>query len=226
MHKLWKNIIVKAHTIQNQCTCCAICETRIIARACDDAGPRWMFQCDWRADASRGCEGRKTGLVVAAKKGPGPVLYDALVRARFSWCSLSLSLYIGDAMCFLFVYLRYVRAAAQRAPAALQMWRALENKTKTAARQIMHTGRACMCMIDTLLQMNVCALEGKTPLRGCSLEYLARAAHYTLDETHIMHNWCPCDAACSSLLCVCVPCRKVICIFSHSSAKEASFWSN
>jgi hypothetical protein len=42
------------------------------------------------------------------------------------------------------VFAQCALRAITKSLAALQIWRALENKTKTAARQIMHTGRACV----------------------------------------------------------------------------------
>jgi hypothetical protein len=173
--------------------------------------------CNWRADASRGCEGwRKTGLVVAAKKGPRAAAGFVHLCARFS-CTLYLSIYISPPLLFVCVFAQW----AQRAPAALQIWRALENKTKTAARQIMHTGRACV--YDRYAFTNECVLwKGKLHWEAAALWSIWHALH--IHSLWMRHISCIIDASAmlparhySGLVCVCVPCRKVICIFSHSS---------
>jgi hypothetical protein len=74
---------------------------------------------------------------------------------------------------------------------ALQIWRALENKTKTAAeRQInaaflyVHDRYICVCCINAATNV----LEEKTPLREPAAGVFGTRCIFTLDETHIMHN--------------------------------------
>lgn len=194
---------LKSHYIIRSCTYRALCKN-IIVGAHNPKSMHMLYhlakpelspvlatmlardECSYAIDAQMHREGvrdARRGSWSLQKKDPGRFYMMHLCALAFLD---ALSLYIGDAMCLLFVYLRYVRAQHKEPRLHCKCGAHLKIRPKP------QRGRLCtqavhVCVWSIRFYKWMCALEGKTPLRGCSLEYLARARCALLWMRHTYH---------------------------------------